>query len=155
MGLFSKKEKQEKMLMTHYEGLPSFRPNCPCNMILEIDNKSLIFEEYMAKNAKKVSLPVNKIIKAGPLAITEIEKQSKLGRAAIGGLLFGGAGAIVGALSAGEKEKVKSLYIINYISEGAEKVIVLKENANLNFFKFQKHLQELLPESTNSNDITL
>lgn len=155
MGLFNRKEKQEKMLMIHYEGIPSLRSNCPCNMILDVKEHRLIFEEYMTKNAKTISLPLDKISKAGLVNVTEIEKQSKLGRAAIGGLLFGGSGAIVGALSAGEKEKTKSLYIINYQSDGENKVIVLKENANLNFFKFQKHLQEMLPESNTITGITL
>ena len=109
----------------------------------------------MTKNAQTISLSLDKIVKAGLVNVTEIEEQSKLGRAAIGGLLFGGAGAIVGALSAGEKEKTKSLYIINYLSDGEEKVIILKENSNLNFFKFQKHLQEMLLQVNNVADITL
>lgn len=155
MGLFSKKEKQEKMLMIHYEGISSLRKNCPCNMILDPSNHKLIFEEYMTKNAQTISLPLEKIVNAGLVNVTEIEEQSKLGRAAIGGILFGGAGAIVGALSAGEKEKTKSLYVINYLSDGEEKVIVLKENANLNYFRFQKHLQEFLPNCKNINEVIL
>ena len=155
MGLFSKKEKREKMLMIHYEGIPSLRSDCPCNMILDSNEHKLIFEEYMTKNAQTISLSLDKIVKAGLVNVTEIEEQSKLGRAAIGGLLFGGAGAIVGALSAGEKEKTKRLYIINYLSDGEEKVIILKENSNLNFFKFQKHLQEMLLQVNNVADITL
>ena len=49
-------------------------------------------------------------------------------------------------MSAGEKKKIKTMYIINYISDGEEKVITLQEKGNINYFKFQKRLNELLPK---------
>ena len=78
--------------------------------------------------------------------ITEIEQQSAIGRALIGGFLFGNAGAIVGAMTAGEKKKLKTLYIINYISDGETKTIVLQSNGNINYFKFQEKLNSYLPK---------
>lgn len=156
MGLFkNKKEKAEKMLMVHYEGIPSFRKNCPCNMILDEENNCLKFELFASKDSTSVQLPLNKITNAGLVNITEIEQQSKVGRAIVGGLLFGNTGAIIGAMSAGEKEKIKTLYVINYISDGETKVITMKENGNLNFFKFQKHLTNLLPKVEPPSNITL
>lgn len=155
MGLFTKKEKEEKMLMIHYEGIPNYKPNLATYMTLDVDSGSLKFKSPVLKDLPEVELPFNKITNAGPVNVTEIEKQSKIGRAAVGGLLFGEAGAIVGALSAGEKKKTKSLYIINYISNGEEKAIVMKENGNLNFLKFQKHLLELIPQKKTPPNITL
>ena len=100
------------------------------------------------KNTNDVELPLNKIIQAGNVNITEIEQQSKVGRAIIGGMLFGNAGAIVGAMTAGEKQKIKTLYIINYSSNNEKKVIILKGNGgNLNYVGFQKRLNELLPKT--------
>lgn len=159
MGLFGKKkEKQEKMIMYHYEGIPSYRTNCPCNMYLDEENQCLRFELFASKELNPVQLPLNKITKAGLVHVTEIEQQSKVGRAIVGGLLFGNTGAIIGALSAGEKKKIKSIYIINYITDGETKSISLGEKGNINFFKFQKKLNELLPKtesSSSSGTITL
>jgi len=63
-------------------------------------------------------------------AVYEQQSKSVLGKAVIGGLLFGGAGAVVGALSGtkGKREKVNFIdyvltLIINY--NGEEKAIVL------------------------------
>lgn len=145
MGLFGKDKKEMKLIMHHYEGLPGFRKNAPCNMFLDENNNCLRFESFASRDSTTIELPLTKITKTGSVNLTEIEEKSKVGRAVVGGLLFGNAGAIVGALSAGEKKKIKTLYIINYISEGEKKVITLQEKGNINFFKFQKRLTELLP----------
>lgn len=158
MGLFGKSKKEMKLIMYHYDGLPGFRKNAPCNMFLDEDNCCLRFELFASKDNTTIELPLIKITKTGSVSLTEIEEQSKVGRAFVGGLLFGNAGAIVGALSAGEKKKIKSLYIINYVSDNEEKVITLEEKGNINYFKFQKRLTELLPEQERknvSNKITL
>ncbi|MGI6501285.1 MAG: hypothetical protein ACOX1S_10490 [Anaerostipes sp.] len=141
MGLFGK---GNVMNMNHYEGIPTFGNRWAITM--ELTDDYLIFKPRAFKNVQPVQLPLTKITHAGNINTTEIVEQSKLGRAAIGGFLFGGAGAIVGAMSAGEKEKIKTLYIINYISDDEEKVIIMQSNGNPNYFKFQKKLQELLPK---------
>ena len=143
MGLFEKR-KQIKLIMYHYNGLPDFKENTPCNMFLDEDNHCLRFELFSSKDNIKVELPLNKITNAKLVNVEEIEQQSKLGRGVVGGLLFGSAGAIVGAMSAGDKKKLKTLYVINYISDSEEKVITLHEKGNMNYFKFQKRLTELL-----------
>lgn len=56
---------------------------------------------------------------------TEIQEKNKstIGRAFVGGVLFGGAGAVVGALSGnGKKEKkvTKLMFIISYTSSSGE-----------------------------------
>ena len=74
-----------------------------------------------------------------------------LGRAVVGGVLFGAAGAIIGAMSAEEKKKNKYFYIINYQKDGESKAITMLENGgNMNYFKFQKKLTEYLPKKSES-----
>lgn len=142
------KEGKIKMVMVHYTGLPGFLKEGLCDMVLDTETEALIFKAKLNKKAPEITLPLSKITSAGNVIFTETKEQSKTGRAVAGGLLFGPAGAIVGALTAQEKEKLKSLYIINYKSDGEDKVITLKENGNLNYFKFQKQLQEYLPNAT-------
>ena len=145
MGLFGK---GNTMNMTHDEGLPGFGKGFATAMTLDEENRCLVFTARAFKSTNPVRLPLDKVKKAGNVNITEIEKQSKIRRAVVGGLLFGGAGAIVGAMSAGEKKKIQTMYIINYTSEGTDKVIVLHSNgSNLNFFGFQKRLEAYLPKS--------
>jgi hypothetical protein len=155
MGLFGK---GKIMNMVHCEGLPGFNKGYATSMELDEENQCLKFKARAFKNVNEVKLPLNKIIKAGNVNITEIEQQSKIGRAIVGGFLFGGAGAIVGAMSAGEKKKIQTLYIINYRSDNEDKVIVLHGNGgNLNYFSFQKCLEQYLPkpEPKVSGDIVL
>lgn len=143
MAIFGK---GNTMNMTHHEGLPGYTDKTAITMELDEGNRCLVFRARALKKPE-IKLPLNKITKAGNVNVTEIEHQSKIGRAFVGGFLFGGAGAIVGAMSAGEKEKIQTLYIINYLSEGEEKAIVLHDNgSNLNFFKFQKKLEAYLPK---------
>lgn len=145
MGLFGK---CNTMNMIHLEGLPGFGKGYATTMTLDEEHQCLQFKARAFKNTNDVELPLNKIIQAGNVNITEIEQQSKVGRAIIGGMLFGNAGAIVGAMTAGEKQKIKTLYIINYSSNNEKKVIILKGNGgNLNYVGFQKRLNELLPKT--------
>ena len=113
MGLFGK---GNTMNMIHLEGLPGFGKGYATAMTLDEEHQCLQFKARAFKDTNDVELPLNKITKAGNINITEIEQQSKVGRAVIGGLLFGNAGAIVGAMTAGEKQKIKTLYVINYLS---------------------------------------
>ena len=68
---------------------------------------------------------------------TQIEikekKQSPIGRALIGGFLFGGAGAIVGAMTASKKEKKKAhIYlVISYVSSSGEEKYLTFEDTRL------------------------
>ncbi len=153
MGLFGK---GNVMNMIHYEGLPGFEKNYATSMELDEENRRLIFKSRAFKTVPEIKLPLEKVVSAGNVNITEIEEQSKIGRAFVGGFLFGTAGAIVGAMSAGEKKKIKTVYIINYISDGETKAIVMRSNGgNPNFSKFQKALSQYLPEKKTPKEITL
>ena len=84
------------------------------------------------------------------LHIDTMESGNMIGRAIVGGVLFGGAGAIIGAMSAQEKKKVKHLYSINYLSDGEEKAIVMKSAGAINEMKFRRMLDDLLPKAGKS-----
>ena len=80
---------------------------------------------------------------------TEIQEKNKstIGRAMAGGLLFGGVGAIVGAMTAnGKKEKkvTKLMFIISYISsKGEDCFLQFEDTRNWNGKKLSNKLKEL------------
>lgn len=114
-------------------------------MTLDEDRGFLIFKSRVFK-LDEIQLPLTKITFAGMMGIDQIEKQSKLGRAIVGGVLFGKAGAIIGAMTADEKKKKKYFYVVNYESDGETKAIILQDNgSNPNMNKFQKKLRSYLP----------
>ena len=75
-----------------------------------------------------------------------VEKQrSPIGRAVVGGLLFGGAGAVVGAISGTQttKKKKKLLFIICYTgSDGGEKFLKFEDTRMYKGKKIAKQLKE-------------
>lgn len=80
---------------------------------------------------------------------TEIEQKNKstIGRAMAGGLLFGGAGAVVGAMTAnGKKEKkvTKLMFIISYTSSSGEDCFLeFEDTRHYKGKKLSKKLKEL------------
>lgn len=153
MGLFKTKDKYEKIVMYHCDGLP-VRSDCPLNVILNTDTMEVVFQDF-AKGGKEIRLPVSKITRTGNLPIDDIEKGHMIDRAMVGGVLFGGAGAIVGAMTAQEKKKTQYLYCINYQAEEEESTIVLRSGGSMNEMKFRRSLNDLLPEEDASGSITL
>ena len=89
---------------------------------------------------------------------TEIveKKQSSIARAVVGGVLFGGAGAIVGAMTADTKQKKKtSLYfIISYTaSSGEEKYITFEDTRMYKGKKLASELAKLCGITYQTNDL--
>lgn len=80
---------------------------------------------------------------------TEIQEKEKsvIGRAVAGGLLFGGAGAVVGAMTAqGKKEKkvTKLMFIISYTSsQGEESFLTFEDTRHYKGKKLSQKLKEL------------
>lgn len=80
--------------------------------------------------------------------ITEVQEKNKstIGRAVAGGLLFGGAGAVVGAMTAsGKKEKkvTKIMLIISYTSSQGEECFLELQDASFKGKKISAKLKEL------------
>lgn len=81
--------------------------------------------------------------------ITEVQEKNKstIGRAMAGGLLFGGAGAIVGAMTAnGKKQKkvARLMFIISYTSsKGEECFLEFEDTRRYKGKKLSEKLKEL------------
>lgn len=73
------------------------------------------------------------------------QDKSAIGRAVAGGLLFGGAGAVVGAMTANGKKKVtKLMFIISYTSsKGEECFLVFEDTRRYKGKKLSQKLREL------------
>lgn len=91
---------------------------------------------------------------------TEVVEKSKspIGRAVAGGLLFGGVGAVVGAVSGtGKKEKKvnKFYFIISYTSSaGEEKLLQFEDTRLYKGRKVANKLKELVGIPAGGQDIT-
>ncbi|MCQ2308078.1 MAG: hypothetical protein MJ000_11045 [Bacteroidales bacterium] len=83
----------------------------------------------------------------GPQSSIVEKDKSIIGRAVVGGLLFGGAGAIVGAMTAnGKKEKQlnRIMFVISYTgSNGMNKFIALEDTRLYKGKKLSEKLKEL------------
>lgn len=90
---------------------------------------------------------------------TEIQEKEKsiIGRAVAGGLLFGGAGAVVGAMTAtGKKEKkvTKLMFIISYISsQGEESFLEFEDTRHYKGKKLSQKLKELCNIKDKENEV--
>lgn len=108
------------------EGPPFITKGAYCSIILDND----ILEIRPAKSNNVLSLNVNQIVAISSVTDREIIESSRsvVGRAAAGGLLFGGLGAIVGGMSGvSPKKKVKMRYflILNYRSADASQINII------------------------------
>ncbi|MGG1398970.1 hypothetical protein ABE288_14370 [Bacillus salipaludis] len=110
---------------------------------------------YKAPNSiKKVDLKnINKIsLKTNNKVVGEIIKENAIGRAVVGGILFGGVGAIVGGASAKEKQtqtnKITSIVleiITNEVNNPYSTITLYEEKDEMqtNFFYMEKAINNL------------
>lgn len=146
MGLFSR---EIKVMLTMVDGLQSVKKGLIVTLTLHEDE--LTIKENFARK-EPIHLKYDQIINAGVLRESEIIEKSKnvLGRAAVGGLVLGPFGAIVGSVSgigSKEKKKINTFFIINYKSSHDEELKVLTfsamDNGNsIGLSKFDKELKE-------------
>lgn len=146
MGLFNKKNKDGNLtaLMSHYAGLPNVKENIPFNITLDENAQTLIFKESANKQGITITLNLSKITNVDYVDIEYVKGSNAVKRAIAGGLLFGNAGAIVGALTA--KDKTKKVYYrkISYISDGVENEIFFKSGTLPGENTLFKKLSELV-----------
>lgn len=140
MGLFSKKEKNLKANFLKVDTNTIFT--------LELLEDKLQIGIPFARPDQLKTLRYNQIQDVVYTSDIETTKKSKspIGRAIAGGLIFGGTGAIVGAISGtGTKEKKEYRFylIINYISKDGEDKFLQYEDKSLGAgMKFYKALKE-------------
>lgn len=75
-----------------------------------------------------------------------VKKENPLGRGIAGGILFGKAGAMVGALTARDKTVSQPYRVITYNGSGLRR-IVLKTRGDMREFKFFNELQNILSQN--------
>ena len=146
MGLF--KKNNNKPLFSDLFSLVEAHANLRENIVYTVQ----CFEEYLVirpcvgpKN--EAILQYSQITDVSVHTETEVieKKQSAVGRAVVGGLLFGGAGAVVGAVSAGTKQKknIHARVLISYISQtGETNTITLETGNSLSLITFPKKLRK-------------
>lgn len=146
----------DKMIITHYYGLPNIPFKFICDMIINPDKNALEFKDTLRKETRAVVLPFNKIIGSRNVPVKEIIEQRVYGKTIAGDLFIRDAVAVIRNMDSKELKKTPYLYIINYVSAGDVKSIILKEIGNLNYKKFQKSLKEYLPKiEKDTEDIVL
>lgn len=124
MGLFSKKDDKRKINTFYIDGLNIYSENTPITLILDDDKECLVIESKLDKNLV-VNLKYEQITAANVVTKKEVLETSKnsLGRAAVGGVLLGPLGAIVGGISGVGNKKSEQLnyyIVINYLSKENE-----------------------------------
>lgn len=100
-------------------------------VVLELDEsvgKILIHAKPKYCNGvSEFSLDVDKITAAGVEKNVSYEPSSGMGRAIVGGALFGVAGAMIGAATKKDKKVTDVAYVIRYKDENVPKFLVLKD----------------------------
>lgn len=118
-------------LFYYLEGLGTLQNYAMFRVLLEGETLTLNHVKPRLVGNDKViqSYKINaeNILDLGIVKTTELQKKSVVGRGAVGGLLFGPVGAMLGGMSAADKGKVKSVLAISYLpSAGGEpKTIML------------------------------
>ena len=100
-------------------------------VVLELDEsvgKILIHAKPKYCNGvSEFSLDVDKITAAGVEKNVSYEPSSGMGRAIVGGAMFGVAGAMIGAATKKDKKVTDVAYVIRYKDENVPKFLVLKD----------------------------
>lgn len=154
MSIFGSKDKSGNLScnFSHIDGLQGYSSGIAVN---------LTQEETMVSIAKRLSkeqpiyLPYTQISAVDVVSENDVTEKNKsvVGRAAVGGILLGPLGAIVGGMSgvgAKKKNEKKYYFVINYRSSSAPeetKVISFEiVGASLHWDKFTKALRTKIPK---------
>lgn len=140
--------------LIHYSGLNGV-VQMPVTLELDENNRKL----YIHANPKHSSgvseftLDLDKIVAAGNDVDIQYKQTSGVGRTVAGGLMFGAAGAVVGAVTKKDK-KVTTVYKeIHYNSENGIKVLKFKSYNNIrNEMNFLNRINELINLSNANAD---
>lgn len=146
-----KKEKTEKVkffstkrttIRTIEDGIPEIPEGYTASICLMSDHILITGN----KKLPEVALPFSQIISFGTIKEDDFQNKSAIGRAAVGGLLLGPLGAMVGAVSGtGQKKKQKAYLVINYVSSSGGEAALTAELVwpnDVDTLKFTKGLKQ-------------
>lgn len=112
-------------LFTYLEGLGQLPDNSLFRV--ELDGEYLVLLHIklhlLGKDEvlQKYQIQAADIVDMGIVKQSELQKQSVVGRGVVGGVLFGPVGAMLGAMSAAGKQKIKNVFAVSYLpSQGDE-----------------------------------
>ena len=81
------------------------------------------------KVLQQYKIKAGDILDFGIVKVSELQKQSVVGRGVVGGLLFGPVGAVLGGMSATGKQKIKSTFAICYLPSNGDEPKTIVFNA--------------------------
>lgn len=148
--IFGKKNKEgnRSVNLSFVDGIESYSKGIAVELSMDDKEQYIKMKARAFKNKPIIKLNYNKIIAANVVTEKEIIESNKsvVGRAAVGGVLLGPLGAIVGGMSGvGNKTKANTHYfmIINYKSSTEETKILSFEivGASLHWSDFIKELR--------------
>ena len=143
MGLF-KRNKDDSIINEYFKILEDVGGLGKNNAV-----KVVLYNDYLTLSNAMVKKPIS----LNYSQITDVfhgynlheQDKSAIGRAFAGGLLFGGAGAVVGAMTAnGKKQVTKLMFIISYTSsQGEECFLKFEDTRRYKGEKLSQKLKEL------------
>jgi len=157
MGLFNFTSKDKagnrRVRFAYSDGLDGvFGNGAVLDLTIDNEENKLIIQSPIGSK-KQVILQLSKITDVRTMTDKEIEESSKsvVGRAALGGLLLGPLGAVIGGMSGvGNKQKsvTRSFVIISYQSSGEDKKLAFEiVGASIGWNKF---IEDLNPKKSNA-----
>ena len=136
---------------THQAGLPNIKENTPTKIIVNEESRTITFKKRFFNKDQKVNdvvLSFDKIRGAGYITQDELVEKSTIGRAVVGGVLFGGIGALVGGMSGqGKKTKKINYFAIAYTDSFGNDKTLLFDDIISQPKALPKRLNEIAAES--------
>ncbi|HDK7158911.1 TPA: hypothetical protein PTV68_002040 [Clostridium botulinum] len=161
MGLFGNKNKSKSINVLLVDGISNYTKDIILQLTLNDESECLTINSKVCKNNPDINLKYEQIIDANIITEEEIIQQSKsvIGRAAVGGLLLGPLGAIVGGMSGtGTKtnNQIEYYAVVNYKSRDHElKVLSFKIVGFSNWKSFIKELKSKINNQNTKEEIYL
>lgn len=132
MGIFSSKDKNGNLSVNLWcvDGIPGFHPKDAVTLTVDKPKGKVVIVKRLNKKIS-YEIDLSKVVDAKIASSQQLQQKDKsvVGRAAVGALLAGPLGAMIGGMSGvGTKTKSKkiNLLLITYLEGDTEKAIALE-----------------------------